>query len=163
MLGLRVKRHISSKEVIIQDPNYIKDYDVLSQITEEITSYAHAHKLTSPPNPIKVFFKYRSDNAIEGISEKLEATIEDLANTKDRLILTEINKYPLMATKAHTRPFEHKWLNILSAIILPVGAFLFFRMWRFRLRLYRDLKTIKQANIKICDKIKTMPAYINNV
>ena len=163
MLGLRLKRHISSKEVIIEDPDYVKDYNTLTQITEQITEYAHAHKLTSPPSPVKVFFKYRKDNVIEEINEQLEATIEDLANTRDRLILTEINKYPILAAKAHTRPFERKWLNIMSAIVFPVGAFLFFRMWRFRLRLYRDLKTIKQANINICEKIRTMPIYINNV
>ena len=159
MLGLRVKRHIAGKEVIIEDPNYTKDMEVLTRITEQITNYALAHKLTSPPNPIKVFFKYSPDNAIEAINEDLEKTIEDLANTKDRVILTEINKYPILATKAHTRPFAHKWLNVASAIIIPAGAFFFFRMWRFRLRLYRDLKVIKQANNAICDRIKAMPRY----
>ena len=117
------------------------------------------HKLKSPPSPVKVFFKYKPDNAIETINERLEATIEDLANTKDRVIMTEINKYPIIATKAHTRPFEHKWLNIAAAIIIPVGTFLYFRMWRFRLRLYRDLKVIKQTNINICERIKAMPIY----
>jgi lipopolysaccharide export system permease protein len=73
--------------------------------------------------------------------------------------MTEINKYPIIATKAHTRPFEHKWLNIAAAIIIPVGTFLYFRMWRFRLRLYRDLKVIKQTNINICERIKAMPIY----
>ena len=159
MLGLRLKRHISSKEVIIEDPNYGQDLEVLTKITEDITNYAHVHKLKSPPSPVKVFFKYKPDNAIETINERLEATIEDLANTKDRVILTEINKYPIIATKAHTRPFEHKWLNIAAAIIIPVGAFLYFRMWRFRLRLYRDLKVIKQTNINICERIKAMPIY----
>ena len=159
MLGLRLKRHISSKEVIIEDPNYGQDLEVLTKITEDITNYAHVHKLKSPPNPVKVFFKYKPDNAIETINERLEATIEDLANTKDRVIMTEINKYPIIATKAHTRPFEHKWLNIAAAIIIPVGTFLYFRMWRFRLRLYRDLKVIKQSNINICERIKAMPIY----
>ena len=159
MLGLRLKRHISSKEVIIEDPNYGQDLEVLTKITEDITNYAHVHKLKSPPSPVKVFFKYKPDNAIETINERLEATIEDLANTKDRVIMTEINKYPIIATKAHTRPFEHKWLNIAAAIIIPVGTFLYFRMWRFRLRLYRDLKVIKQTNINICERIKAMPIY----
>jgi lipopolysaccharide export system permease protein len=58
-----------------------------------------------------------------------------------------------MAVKAHTRPFERRWMNILSAIIVPVGAFFYFRMWRFRLRLYRDLKTIRQTNKKIISRI----------
>lgn len=155
LLGLRTKRSITSKEVIISDPDYKKDASVLSEITEDITNYAHAHNLMSMPNPIKVFFKYEPDHNIERISEILESTIEDLSNTRDKLILTEINHYPILATKAHTRPFERKWLNIASAIILPLGIFFYCRMVRFRLRLYRDLVVIKQTNQKIVDRIAT--------
>jgi len=152
-LGLRTKRHIASKEVIINDPDYLRDAQLLSDITDEITSYSREHNLKSPPGIVKVFFKYKPDNEIERINEKLETVIEDLANTKDRVILSGINNYPVLAVKAHTRPFEYKWLNIASAIIVPVGTFFYFRMWRFRLRLYRDLKTIRQTNSVIINRI----------
>ena len=55
--------------------------------------------------------------------------------------------------KAHTRPFEQKWLNIVAAIIVPVGIVLYLRMWRFRLRLYRDLNVIRQSNANIISQI----------
>lgn len=152
-LGLRTRRHIASKEVIINDPNYPHDAAVLDQMTQDITAYSKEHNLKSPPNVMKVFFKYQPDNEIERINDELEKIIEDLANTKDRVILSEINKYPVLAVKAHTRPFERKWMNIASAIIVPAGAFFYFRMWRFRLRLYRDLKTIRQANQTIIQRI----------
>jgi lipopolysaccharide export system permease protein len=152
-LGLRTRRHIASKEVIINDPNYRQDAERLEKMNEEIVTYSKEHNLKSPPNVVKVFFKYQPDNVVERISDELEAIIEDLANTRDRVIMSEINKYPIMAVKAHTRPFERRWMNILSAIIVPVGAFFYFRMWRFRLRLYRDLKTIRQTNKKIISRI----------
>ena len=82
--------------------------------------------------------------------------IEDLSNTRNRIILSEVNQYPILITRAHTRPFEYRWLNIISAIIIPVGLFLYCRMWGFRLRLYRDLKTIKQTNENIIAEIKTI-------
>ena len=47
-------------------------------------------------------------------------------------------------------------LNILAAIIVPVGIVLYLRMWRFRIRLYRDLNTIKQSNANIISQIKEM-------
>ena len=37
-------------------------------------------------------------------------------------------------------------MNVVAAIIVPVGLFLYLRMWRFRLRLMRDLKVIRQTN-----------------
>ena len=149
ILGLRMKRNISSKEVIISAPRYIDDADMLRKMNNEIEAYVERSNLKSPPNFIKTFFKYQPDHDIEQLSKKLETVIEDLSNTRNRIILSEVNQYPILITRAHTRPFEYKYLNIASAIIIPVGLFLYCRMWGFRLRLYRDLKTIKQTNESI--------------
>lgn len=161
MLGLRIKRSISRKEVIITDPDYAGDAEILTGITEAIVAYSREHSLTSPPDPVKVFLKYKPDNEIRRISEEMESVIEDLSNTRDRVILSELNKYPILVLKAHTRPFERRWLNIVSAIIIPAGIFFYCRMWRFRLRLYRDLKTIKSANDTITARIWTKKARGN--
>lgn len=149
MLGLRTKRHIFRKEVIIEDPDYSLDAERLAAINSDIIRYHDHHKLLHWPNPIKVFFHAGDDQEIEEISERLEETIENLSYTKDKLILTELNHYPIMATHAHTRPFRRKWMNIVTGLLLPVGAFFYFRMLRFRLRLYKDLRTIRLTSEKI--------------
>ena len=105
---------------------------------------------------INVFFKYQPDHEIERISNELEAVIEDLSNTKNKYILHNINQYPVLSPKAHTRPFERKWLNILAALIVPLGTVLYLRMWSFRLRLYRDLKVVTQVNNDIIMRTKEM-------
>ena len=149
MLGLRTKRHIYRKEVIIEDPDYRLDAERLAAINDDIDRYHEHHKLLRWPNPINVFFHAGDDQEIEGISERLEETIENLSYTKDKLILTELNHYPMMATHAHTRPFRKKWMNVVTGLLLPVGAFFYFRMLRFRLRLYKDLRTIRQTSQRI--------------
>ena len=153
ILGMRRKRHIASKEVIINDPDYQHDIQELNRISDEVTQYSHEHNLKSPPNIIKVFFKYQPDHEIERISEELDTVIDDLNNTRDRIILGLLGHYPVVSEKAHTRPFERRWLNILSAILIPFGAFLYIRMWSFRLRLLKDLRVIKQTNTQIIDRI----------
>ena len=154
LLGLRLKRHIFGKEVIITDPNYIEDAEKLSNITNDITIYNKVHRLKRLPNFVHVFFKYQPDHEIERINKELEDVIEDLSNTKNKYILHNINQYPILSTKAHTRPFERKWLNILAAAIIPLGVILYLRMWRFRLRLYRDLKIVAQTNTEIINRTK---------
>ncbi len=154
LLGLRLKRHVFAKEVIINDPDYANDTIVLKQMNADIDAYSKEHRLVSAPNIIDVFFKYKKDNEIERISEVLESVIEDLANTKDKILLHEMNKYPILATKAHTRPFEYKWLNIIAGVLVPVGAVLYIRMWTFRLRLYRDLRQIRQTNQAIIVRMR---------
>ena len=154
ILGMRRKRSVLGKEVIINDPNYSDDIAELSRLNSEVTTYAREHHLKSPPNIIKVFFKYQPDHEIERISAELEAVIEDLGNSRDQVIISLLNRYPIVSEKAHTRPFERKWLNIMAAILIPLGAFLYIRMWSFRLRLLKDLRVIKQTNDSVIDRIK---------
>lgn len=156
LLGLRMKRAVYRKEVIINDPNYEADAAELTALNRDIVAYVREHNLLRAPNIYKVFFHYDPDNAIEHINERMEAVIEDLSNTKDKVVLSALNAYPFMTVKAHTRPFEHKWMNVTAAVIVPVGTFLYLRMWRFRLRLLRDLRIIRQTNEIIVERINIM-------
>ncbi len=153
MLGLRSKRHVNSKEVIIEDPIYAADSYHLLRISQEIAQYSAEHQLLHLPNPIKVFFRPGDDQTIRRISDELEETIEDLSNTRDRIILSYLNHYPIVATHAHTRPFRQKWLNIVTGLVLPAGLFFYLRMCRFRLRLRNDLNTITQTNTQVVQRI----------
>ena len=156
MLGLRDKRHIYRKEVIIEDPKYSLDAEQLGEINADIERYSEYHKLLRWPNPINVFFHAGDDQEIEGINARLEEVIDDLSYTKDKLILTELNHYPIMATHAHTRPFRKKWLNAVTGLLLPVGIFFYIRMLRFRIRLYKDLRTIRQTSEKIIPRAQEL-------
>ena len=154
--GLRVKRPIYRKEVVITDPDYAADMQTLERISAEIDLYSQNHRLRHAPNWVKVFFKYEPDHKIEAINEELETVIEDLSNSRDRTIVNHLSAYPIMSVKAHTRPFERRWLNVVSAVIVPFGLVLYFRMWRYRLRLWRDLRTVKNENDIIIGRIKAI-------
>ena len=152
-LGLRTKRHIARKEVIIEDPKYLMDAEMLKNISLEVDRYSEEHKLLRWPNPVKVFFRPGDDHEIEHINNVLETAIEDLSYTKDSYVLTKLNEYPIIATHAHTRPFRRKWLNVLTGLFLPTGIFFYFRMIRFRFRLYKDLQHISRTNRELIPKI----------
>ena len=152
-LGLRMKRNIVRKEVIIEDPNYRMDERLLRGINDRIVNYSEEHKLLRLPNPIKAFVYASDDHEIERISQKLETAIEDLSCSKDHIILTELNNYPILMERAHTRPFSKKWMNVVVGLILPVGLFFYLRMCRFRFRLYHDLHTIRQTTDRLIPRI----------
>lgn len=157
MFGLRLKRAtITSKEVIINDPAYVQDAENLRIMNTQIENYARVHNLKSPPNVIKAFFKYQPDHEIEELSKELETVIEDLSNTRDKYILSYINRYPILSVKAHTRPFERRWKNVIAAIIIPAGLFFYCRMWRFRLRLNHDLRVVYKTNESVIERIGQM-------
>ncbi len=153
MLGLRTKRNITRKEVIIEDPKYTIDAQMLKSVDMEIALYGEQHHLLRWPNPIKVFFRPGDDHEIETINSTLEMAIEDLAYTKNNYVLMKLNQYPIIATHAHTRPFRKKWLNAVTGIFLPTGIFFYVRMIRFRIRLYRDLQNIRRVNKKLIPRV----------
>ena len=159
LLGLRTKRSISSKEVIIEEPHYAEDSTRLSVIGQQATNYMQTHKLLRWPNPIEVFFRPGDDQEIATLNDALETTIEDLTNSRDKRVIMLLNRYPVIAPHAHTRPFRRKWLNIITGLFLPTGIIFYVRMIRFRFRLYKDLQHILRTNGKLIARISEL--YIN--
>ena len=153
MLGLRQKRNIARKEVIIEDPKYLMNADMLKSVSIDIDKYSEVHKLLRWPNPITVFFRPGDDHEIEHINNVLEVAIEDLSFTRNNYVLTMLNQFPVLMTHAHVRPFQRRWLNIVTGLFLPTGVFFYIRMIRFRIRLYRDLQDIIRINKKLIPKV----------
>lgn len=153
MLGIRTKRYITRKEVIIEDPKYLTDSEILKNVSLEVVQYMEVHKLLRWPNPIKVFFRPGDDHEIEHVYGSLEVAIEDLSYTKNNYVLMKLNQFPIIATHAHTRPFRKKWLNAVTGLFLPTGIFFYIRMLRFRFRLYRDLQHILRINEKLIPRV----------
>jgi lipopolysaccharide export system permease protein len=159
LLGLRTKRSIMSKEVIIEDPDYQTDSAKLAAINAQTANYMEDHKLLRWPNPIEVFFRPGNDQEIATLNDELEATIENLSYSRDKRVIMLLNRYPIIAPNAHTRPFRRKWLNIITGLFLPTGVFFYFRMIRFRFRLFKDLQHIQRTNGKLISRIEEL--YIN--
>lgn len=153
LLGLRLKRHLALKEVVIYPPHYEESKEKLRYLDGLFDDYLKRKKLLRLPNPIKVFFKYQDDHEIERLSEQLEAVVQDLANTRSSRIIAYLNQLPILSAKAHTRPFDRKRYNVLAAICFPLGIILYIRMWRFRLRLANDIKKLIVTNKLIVDEI----------
>ena len=153
LLGLRLKRHLALKEVVIYPPHYEESKEKLRYLDGLFGDYLKRKKLLRLPNPIKVFFKYQDDHEIERLSEQLEEVVQDLANTRSSRIIAYLNQLPILSAKAHTRPFDRKRYNVLAAICFPLGIILYIRMWRFRLRLANDIKKLIVTNKLIVDEI----------
>ena len=131
VFGLRIKRHITSKEVIIHDPNYFDDARKLSLLTDSVRRYSRKYKLKYLFNSIAASIRYKPDPELDSIIADLEAIVDDLSNTRDRFILSYLNKYPIIAEKG-------------------LG----------RLRLYRELKQIRKVNDLMITRIEQLTKNI---
>lgn len=154
ILGLRISRHIARKEVIIHDPDYPVVKTELMALSQEWQAYAQKSRLRLPSNYLHIFFHNIDDHEVISLSRKMENLITILSNSRDAAILDALNKLPIVFTHAHTRPFHnYKW-NMVLGIIFPVGIFFYFRIWRYRLRLYKDIQQIKKYSAFIAERIE---------
>lgn len=155
LLGIRQSRHIFKKEVIIHTPDYAGVVNRLEAISRQCQDYANKHKLLGPPNYFQIFTNNEHDDAIREISLQMENLIEELSNSKDNILLNMLNKYPYLSVKAHKSLFDNRWLNLIFGIIVPAGLLVWLNIWRYRVRLDKDLKVILKTNEELENHIRT--------
>ena len=155
LLGIRQSRHIFKKEVIIHTPDYADVVNRLEAISGQCLDYANKHKLLGPPNYFQIFTNNEHDDAIREISLQMENLIEELSNSKDNILLNMLNKYPYLSVNAHKSLFAHRWLNLIFGIIVPAGLLVWLNIWRYRVRLDKDLKVILKTNEELENHIRT--------
>ena len=149
IIGIRSVRHLFRKEVIIHDPDYERLPGDLEALSARCHAYMQEKDLKHAPNYWKLWMSDGKDEEVERISDRMEQLIEEMANTRSVSLLTVLNNYPIIPVHAHTRPFHNYWLNLACGILLPVGLFFYFRIWAFRLRLYKDLERIIKTNADV--------------
>ena len=153
LLGLRARRKLDRKEVILHDPDYATLPDRLGELSEFCVAYRRTKHLRRIPNYFAIFFRPGQDRRVASLKERLEAIIEELHNSRDNALIMYINEYPVINPSAHTRPFDSKRMNMAFGIVFPLGLIVYIRIWRYRLRLRLDLHNIERINKIISERI----------
>ena len=154
LLGLRQKRAIVKKEVIMSEVDPVQVIPVLEGFSRDCAAYVASHHLWKMPNYFRVFFRYEADTVVIGLSDCLEKLVDELANSRDNYVIAFLNEMPILAPDAHTRPFRRPTLNTIVGVLFPVGIVLWLRIWRYRLRLWRDMEQLQKQCAFIIERLK---------
>lgn len=157
LLGLRSKRNIARKEVIIDDPDYGRLPAELVELRENCRQYAGEAGLRRLPDYRRIFFRPETDHRIEELCARTERIVEELSNSRDPKILAELNELPVIHAGEHVSPFAGRRANIAAGLFLPLGIVLWLRIWRFRLRLLLDLRKTE----KCCGHLENFIGRLN--
>lgn len=153
LFGIPEKRHVTIKEVIIEDPDYNNDSIILEDLYEEARLYKKKNNLKRLPSIKEVFFN-EQDTELESFNDKLEKVIEELGNSKEKKVIIQLNEFPVLSINEITSPFKKRLLNILSIVAFPLGIIIYLRAVRFRIRLLKDLVKIETNTKKLTNIFK---------
>ena len=154
LLGIRTKRKLNRKEIIIYEPDYPQLILDIEALAEDCKQYSLKKKLLNIPSYYAIFFRFHEDHVARDLKERTEALVEQLHNSRDNAIIGALNDMPILYTEAHSRPFNTKRKNMIAGICFPVGILLWLRIWRFRLRLHQDIGQIQKLGQFIIERIK---------
>ena len=146
LFGIREERHVTLKEVVIDDPDYRKDADILDNILDKAVKIKDNSNLKHCPTIKSVFFSKYNENRAKELSEQLESVVEELGNSRNKKIIGSLNAFPIMAADGIYSPLKKHWLNILSLILFPVGIMIYLRSWMYRFRLLKDLIKVERTS-----------------
>lgn len=148
-LGIRQKRKLQRKEIIIYQPDYDEAIEQLHELTAQCQALRSSLRLKRPANYIQMFFTPARPNKVADMAQSLEQLVQSLSNSEDARLVSQLNDYPIPYQNAHTSPTTNKWLNIAIGTLLPVGLLVWLRTSIFRNKLRKDISQIISTNKKI--------------
>ena len=151
LFGIREQRHIPLKEVIIDDPEYKKDKEILTTIAATLRNIRHDNNFKQLPSIKRIFFSNDKENKIKELSDNLESIVEELGNSRNKKIIATLNEFPIMEPDGICSPFKQTWLNILSLILFPLGIMIYLRSWLYRIRLSKDIVKVERTSKRIIE------------
>lgn len=142
--GGKVKRNLALKDVVIEDP----DIERCSALNEGILK--RADEMTGNrrmlPGYVKLFWGEKTDASdIRLLSDDIERLVEELANTRDKVVVELLNAFPVMPVYGVEPPFVNRSVNMAIGYILPLGLLFWVRATLFSAKLHRQAGTA--ANI----------------
>ena len=153
--GTKVSRHLVRKDVVIDDPDRDECLGLLEDIKTSGRELEQSALLSSVPNYFNLFFGRIDSSSLNELNGKLESVVMEMSNSRDRVELDLLNRFPILQIHGIQAPFERKWVNRLVGIVFPLGLLFELRAWLFARKLKRQMsKTVQEA--------ENMIDYINN-
>ena len=143
------QRHVSGKEVIIDDPDYAACSLQMDSLSAACEAWRTHRDWRRPPHYVRFFTGDHRDNALEAVSEQLERLVNTLGNSRDAFVINKVNDYPLFNSRDHVCPLPPGWLSVAAAVLVPVGALLWLRATFFTRRRASNLAAIVKTNAEL--------------
>ncbi|MCL1942022.1 MAG: LptF/LptG family permease [Candidatus Azobacteroides sp.] len=146
LFGKRPTRDFERKEIVIFETDYfnvLKQSEVLTDLSRK---YLNLKKL---PDYFR-FWKDRSrGEQLQEIIDMEERIVGELVNSRNAMIVSKMNQYPIIPSYRNCAPFKNEYLNLLLGILFPAGLLWYIQAFYYEKRTGKDLTGIIRLNSEI--------------
>lgn len=152
--GGKQSRNIVRKEVIIEEPDDRLCSDKLQVIAGESSNLSSIGLFNGLPNYLNLFFRDVDSSRLDTFGDGIEEVINELSNSRDKVVLNMINKIPIMPVYGIEPPFKKAWFNRVVGVVLPLGLLFYLRAWFFSIYLKKHINTITEVTSELAVYLK---------
>lgn len=138
--GGKVRRNIVLKDVVIDDPDMKHCVSLNKSILEQCHSLLpEMEGMGCVPGYSALFFGKGDTSRLNKLSDDMEGLVEELANTRDRVIISLLDSFPVLPVYGVEPPFASDKVNVTIGAIFPLGLLFWVRAWLFSLKLRKQI------------------------
>ncbi len=138
-LGLREKRHIALKEVVINDINTGCARAMMENLHIEALEWLSSHSRRPAYN--EYWAGIWQPGPIDHIGELADRLTSYLSDTRDPVVIDALNRIPVVNSLWILRPFKGEKTRKLLKWFAPVGAIFYLAALPYTRRVYDDVDT----------------------
>lgn len=147
LLGRQEVRHLTVKEVIMEDVERARAVDMLMDLDGACSRFLDACR--GRQTYWDYWLRGYSRRDIHGISALLEHTVAYLSNSRDKLVVAKLNDYPVLRSLWLYHPTNYRWLAWGAMIVVPVGVAVYLAGIRYQRLLKAELRAVMAVDREV--------------
>lgn len=156
VLGLRSKRYVARKEVIIHDPDYEEAVARAEAVRTAAKALQESVGKRIAPSYKRLYFSPPAEDGVTPLAQEIDALVSELSNSQSDIILGLINQYPILFKASHRLVSRSATVRRTLGILFPLGIVMWLRACRFQWLLRRDLKAIECTTDQLLPQLRKL-------
>ncbi len=147
LLGLHQTRHLTLKEVIIEEMEPQVALDKISQLKEHCTAFLSRY--ASRQSYMTYLQEGYDKRQLRDVAQEIEDVVDYMSNSRNQLLLNKAMDFPIVRQLLTYHVTNYKHVGTALAVFFPVGLPLYLVGTRHQSNLKKEL----QNAVRVCDEI----------
>lgn len=160
LFGLRSKRFVPIKEVIIRDIDPVRGARMLETASEECRIILR--DIASIRNPFRSYYRYFIESfdtsRIHTVQFEVNRAVEYLSDSRDKKLVIRLSDIPILRVLWVYRPCPWRWLGYVMMPLLPISV----PLWLYGRRCIRNLRRDLRKTIDVSSDVMSEPEQPEN-